>query len=139
VSNDLALQDPATLGWPPTLPIELALRETSPRDLCESYGIDQVEWDRLRADPIFIAAVKMAVDELRHDGMSFRVKARLQSNVLLQKSFEMIDAPYDVVPAAVKADLIKHTVKVAGLDASREQGAGAGAGVIAALKIELHL
>lgn len=139
MSTDLALRDPAQLGWPPTLPIELALRETSPRELCESYGIDSVEWDRLRADPLFIAAVKQAVDELRHDGMSFRTKARLQSEMLLEKSFEMINAPYDVVPAAVKADLIKHTVKVAGLDASRDQGGGPGVGVIAALKIDINI
>jgi hypothetical protein len=139
MSNDLVLQDPSKLGWPPMLPFELALRETAPRELCESYGIDQIEWDRLRADPLFIAAVKGAVDELRHDGVSFRVKARLQSEMLLQKSFEMIQAPYDQVPAAVKADLIKHTVRVAGLDASRDQGAGAGAGVIAALKIDINL
>lgn len=139
MSNDLVVQDPAKLGWPPMLPIELALRETSPRELCESYGIDQYEWDRLRTDPLFIAALKQAVDELRHDGMSFRVKARLQSDVLLQKSFEMINAPYDQVPASVKADLIKHTVRVAGLDASRDQGGGAGAGIIAALKIDINL
>jgi hypothetical protein len=134
-----ALVDPSQFGWPPTLPLELALRESSPRDLCASYGIDQAEWDRLRVDPIFVAAVKQAVDSLRHDGMSFRLKARLQSEVLLAKSFEMINAPYEQVPAAVKADLIKHTVKVAGLDASREQGGGPGAGVIAALKIDINL
>lgn len=139
MSTDLAIQDPSKLGWPPMLPVELALRETSPRELCESYGIDQADWDRLRADPLFVAAVKQAVDELRHDGMSFKVKAKLQSEVLLQKSFEMINAPYEQVPANVKAQLIIHTVKVAGLDASRDQGAGAGAGVIAALKIEIQL
>lgn len=138
MSNDLITQDPAQLGWPPMLPVELALRETSPRDLCESYGIDVDEWDRLRSDPLFIAALKLAVDELRHDGMSFRVKARLQSEVLLQKSFQMINAPYEIVPAAVKADLIKYTMRVAGLDASRDQG-GTGAGVIAALKIDIDL
>ena len=140
MSNDLAVaQDPATLGWPPALPVELALRETSPHELCESYGIDQIEWDRLRVDPLFIAAVTQAVDELRHDGVSFKSKARLQSEMLLAKSFEMINAPYEQVPAAVKADLIKHTVRVAGLDASRDQGGGAGAGVIAALKIDINL
>ena len=76
MSTDLAIQDPSKLGWPPMLPIELALRETSPRELCESYGIDQTDWDRLRADPLFVAAVKQAVDELRHDGMSFQASRR---------------------------------------------------------------
>jgi hypothetical protein len=47
--------DPARLGYPPTLPVELALRTSSTRAVCEAYGISEEEWDLIRFDPTFLA------------------------------------------------------------------------------------
>ena len=128
--------DPAQLGWPPALPLEIALREHTPTQVCQAYGLDRDDWDRLRYDPLFVAELKRCVTELQKDGMRFRIKARLQSEELLKKSWEMIHDSYDKVPAAVKADLIKHTIKAAGLDASKEQAQGAG---LNPLNIQINL
>jgi hypothetical protein len=134
---DFPKRDPASLTWPATLPVELALRQSSPREICEYYGIDQTQWSRLRADPVFVAEVRDAVEMLRKDGMKFRAKAKLQSEALLQTSWDLIHSPSEKVPPAVKADLIKFTVRAAGLDGSKDQAASAQA--TAALQINIDL
>jgi hypothetical protein len=112
--------DPARLGWPPTLPLEIALREHTPAEICKSYGIDLDQWNRLRADKGFQQAVIRYADQLKNEGMGFRLKAQLQSEALLRKSWSII---HDVdTPANVKADLIKYTWKCAGHDRSAEAG-----------------
>jgi hypothetical protein len=104
--------DPAALGWPPTLPLEIALREHTVPDICESYGIDASQWERLRLDKVFQAAVVKYAEMLKADGMGFRLKAQLQSETLLQTSWRIIHDPD--TPAAVRADLVKATWKAAG-------------------------
>jgi hypothetical protein len=71
------------------------------------------------------------VETLSRDGMSFRVKARIQSEALLETSWQLIHS--NSTPAQVKADLIKHTHKVAGLE-PKEQ-----AGVVSPLQININL
>ena len=111
--------NPAELGWPATLPLEIALHNHPVKVVCEAYGIDRERWNQLKEDPLFIADVQYFVDELKKDGMSFKLKARLQSEELLKTAWKMIhDA---VTPAPVRADLLKFVVRVAGLDASKDQ------------------
>jgi hypothetical protein len=110
-----AHKDPALLGFPPLLPVELALAETPVREVCESYGItDRDEFARIVKLPAFQKAFSEAQKMLQQEGMSFRVKARLQSEALLETSFALIHAQH--TPSNVKADLIKSTWKVAGLE-----------------------
>lgn len=113
--------DPAALNWPPTLPVELALRQHPPQVICQAYGIDQQAWDILRFDPLFREEVRAATEALRKDGMKFKTKARLQAEELLKTSWALIHAPDEKVPPAVKADLIKFTIRAAGLDGSKDQ------------------
>ena len=75
--------DPAKLGFPPTLPIEIALRDQSPREICDAYNISKAEWGLIRQNPLFVTAVTQAHEMLQKEGMSFRVKARLQGGQLL--------------------------------------------------------
>lgn len=122
---DLALHaipaDPSVIGWPPTLPIELAL-QASPLDaILEAYGLTYEDYRVLLETPGFVKQVAGAIEALKEDGMSFVMKARLQSEELLARSWAMTHAPYDEVPPAVQADLIKATWRVAGLDASKNQ------------------
>lgn len=63
---------------------------------------------------------------IREEGTSFKLKARIQSEELLKTSWELIHGKD--TPAVVKADLIKHTIRFAGLDASIEQKAQANGG-----------
>lgn len=108
--------DPARLGYPETLAVEIAMRTSSTRAVCEAYGISEAEWDLIRADPTFLDDLQRAVDMLKEEGMSFKVRARLQASELLKTSWHMIHDPF--APHAVRADLIKFTVKAAGLDQS---------------------
>lgn len=116
--------DPAKLIWPATLPVEVALRTASIKTICEAYGIEREEWDQIRQQPAFIQEVADWMDKLKQDGMSFKVKAALQSEELLKTSWRMIHDTSGRIPPSVRADLLKFTVRVAGLDASKDQGAG---------------
>ena len=82
---------------------------------------------RSNADPIFLKKVDTYRDEIREKGMTFKLKARAQAEELLTTSWLLIHDP--AVSAAVKADLIKSTVKWAGLEPKGEvvnEGAGGG-------------
>jgi hypothetical protein len=66
------------------------------------------------ADPIFLKKVEGYRTEVREKGLTFKLKARAQAEELLTTSWLLIhDAS---VSPAVKADLIKSTVKWAGLE-----------------------
>lgn len=135
--------DPATLGWPPSLPFDLALAQQPVREICAAYSINRFEYERLRADPAFRRAVAEATETLKEEGASFKLKARAQSEELLKTSWALIHKPLNEVSASVKAQLIMFTVRCAGLDASVEQKARANAQAsalaVAGLTINLHL
>lgn len=125
------LENPALLGFPPTLPIELALGEQPRNEVLRAYSITPEGWDALRTNQVFVNALNAAVEAMQREGMSFRVKARLQSEALLETSWKMI---HNVnTPSSVKADLIKHTMRVAGLE-PKEQG-----NVVNPLQININL
>ena len=142
MSTELAKldSDPAKLGFPPSLPIEIAMREMPVKEVCAAYGITRSEWDDIRVNPLFVRALEKANEMLQQEGMSFRAKARLQSEELLKTSWALIHSSNDQVPPNVKADLIKFTIKAAGLDASIEQKSqGGGGGIGNALQININL
>lgn len=135
--------DPAALGWPPSLPLELVLSRQPVKEICAAYSIDKHEYERLRADPSFRRAVEQAAETLGEEGDVFKLKARAQSEELLKTSWALIHKPLDQVSASVKAQLIQMTIRCAGLDASVEQKARASAQAasasLTALTINLHL
>jgi hypothetical protein len=119
--------DPARLGYPATFPIEIAMRTSGTRAVCEAYGITEEEWDLIRFDPTFLADLQRAVDMLKEEGMSFKLKARLQAEELLKTSWRMIHSVN--TPPNVAADLIKSTARWAGFDAPPSMQSGpAGSG-----------
>jgi hypothetical protein len=74
---------------------------------------------------VFIIQLASIQKELDKEGVSFRLKARLQAEELLQTSWALIHSP--ATPATVKAGLIKDTVRWAGWDAPpQENGGGRG-------------
>jgi hypothetical protein len=77
-------------------------------------------------DPVFLKKVEHYREEVREKGLTFRLKARAQAEELLTTSWGLIHSP-EVSPA-VKADLIKSTVKWAGLETKTEEGAGGASG-----------
>lgn len=86
-----------------------------------------------KADPVFLKQVEHYRDEIKTKGLTFKLKARAQAEELLTTSWLLIHDP--VVSAAVKADLIKATVKWGGLEPKGDQEVSGGGGV----KITINL
>lgn len=97
-------------------------------DIADRYAITSSDIIRYKEDPLFIKRVEDYREDVRDQGLTFRVKARAQAEELLTTSWLLIHNE-DVSPS-VKADLIKSTVKWAGLevkpDAQIEAGGGGG-------------
>lgn len=85
------------------------------------------------ADPVFLKKVDHYRGEVRDKGLTFKLKARAQAEELLTTSWLLIHDP--AVSPAVKADLIKSTVKWAGLEPKGDVVTDGGGGV----KITINL
>lgn len=86
-------------------------------------------------DPVFEKRVDAYRKDIRENGLSFRMKAKAQSEELLTTSWVLIHDPN--TSAAVKADLIKSTVKWAGLEPKDNERAQQGDG--GGVKITINL
>jgi hypothetical protein len=142
--NALALfdqKDPTSLVWPPTLPIELALKTASPAELQIEYGYNDVEWEALRTNRVFLSELAGACELVRQEGMSFKLKAKLIAEENLKQVWKMIHQDHAAVPAAVKGKLIELTARWAGFDPRTTGEGGAGAGPVNAntLNIQINL
>ena len=127
--------DPAMLAYPPTLPLEVAMKTAPIRAICEAYHLSEDEWRQLRVLPMFQADVRAAQEMLRRDGMGFVVKARLQAEELLKTSWHLIHNT--MTPPSVRADLIKFTIRASGLDQSVVKAAEAEKGNTLNIQINL--
>jgi hypothetical protein len=121
--------NPAALAWPTTLPIELALKTATPAELRDHYGFSSDEWDTLRENPVFMTELAAACELVKQEGMSFKLKARLQSEALLETSWRLIHAPHSEVPAMVKSRLMEATWRMAGFDSKDVNTPGGSAGL----------
>jgi hypothetical protein len=124
--------------WNDRLAFDMALTlEGSGETLQEimgRHGITANDILTFNADPIFLKKVEHYRGEVREKGLTFRLKARAQAEELLTTSWLLIHDP--AVSPAVKADLIKSTVKWAGLEPKTEVTSdGSGSGV----KITINL
>lgn len=129
--------NPADIGYPATFPLEVALKTAPIQNICAAYGFSREDWAELRVSPRFISDLREAVDTVKQEGMSFKLKARMQSDALLATSWKMIHAPLDQVPSSVKADLIKSTVRWAGLEPEKTAAGGGQQG--STLQIQINL
>ena len=109
---------PVHTKWTDRFAFDLALLlEGSGEKLNELIERHEVSVDELlvfKKDATFLQKVETYREEVRTKGLTFRVKARAQAEELLKTSWLLIHDP--IVSPAVKADLIKSTVKWAGLD-----------------------
>ena len=109
-------KDPTSLVWPPTLPIELALKTATPQELRVEYGYSDAEWEALRHNAVFLRELAGACELVRQEGMSFKLKAKLIAEENLKMTWKLIHGDAGLVPAAVKAKLIELTARWAGYD-----------------------
>ena len=87
-------------------------------EVIERHAITPSDMLVFNEDPIFRKKVEGYRDEIREKGVTFRLKARAQAEELLVTSWQLIHSP-EVSPA-VKADLIKSTVKWGNLEPKKE-------------------
>ena len=80
----------------------------------ERHGLTEQDLQRVEGQVLFEKAVDSYRREIVEKNLTFRLKARVQADELLRQSYVMIHD--EEVPASVRADLIKSTVKWAGLD-----------------------
>lgn len=132
-------KDPTELVWPPTLPIELALKTASPADLRLEYGYDEGEWAALRYNPVFLKELAGACELVRQEGMSFKLKAKLIAEENLKEVFKMTRDT--ACPPAVRGKLIELTARWAGFDPRTNGEDGGAGGALAAntLNISINL
>lgn len=114
------------IGFPATLPIELALKVAPEDQILEAYGLQRFEYELLLQNAAFVAAYKNALEMVQKEGASFKLKALLQAEELLTTSWQMIHD--SDAPASVRADLIKSTVRWAELEPKKTAGDDGGGG-----------
>ena len=96
-------------------------------EVVQRHRIQPADLLVFKQDPVFLRKVEHYRTEIRDKGITFKLKARAQAEELLTTSWLLIHDP--AVSPTVKADLIKSTVKWAGLepkDAAPADGGGGG-------------
>lgn len=133
---DITLHRPTK--WNDRLAFELALllegSGETVNEVLERNNFDVMQLAKFKQDKVFLKKVEHYRGEVREKGMTFKLKARAQAEELLSTSWMLIHDP--VVSPAVKADLIKSTVKWAGLEPKQEVSTESGAGGV---KITINL
>ena len=112
--------DPARLTWPVTLPLEIALGVPLD-DVRAIYSIDDETWENFKYNEIFRKEILAYQEKLTEGGYSYKTKAQVQAEGLLLTSWNLIHDKD--TPAAVKADLIKFTARLAGYDSQQKNNA----------------
>lgn len=102
-------------------------------EIKQRHEITSAEMLVFKKDPVFLKRVEHYRDDIRENGITFKLKARAQAEELLTTSWTLIHSPD--VSAAVKADLIKSTVKWAGLETKTDENTG---GVAGGVKININ-
>lgn len=113
-------------AWKDSFAFELALclegSGEAIEDILERYNMTADDLLAVRKDKLFRKRLVELREDIRTNGTTFRMKARAQAEALLSTSWGLIhDA--GVLPS-VKADLIKSTVKWAGLEPQKDMDVG---------------
>lgn len=120
--NELAIASPSaplsSRKWTDRFALDLAMTLEGSGDklpvLLGDHGFTPTDLQNFAKDPLFEQRVQTYRMQLRERGLTFKLKAQVQAELLLDTSWDLIHNN-DVSPA-VKADLIKFTVKAAGFE-----------------------
>ena len=108
------------------LAYELALRMEPAEETFARYGYDEAAAIALMESPAFSGLLDRTAKDVQENGLSFKAKARAQAEDLLAHSYDLATDP--LCSAAVRADLIKWTAKVAGLEPTSKDAEKPGGG-----------
>jgi hypothetical protein len=117
MADDIDIGSLAATGtpttWEPQLPLEIALGIEDLDAIALRHRLSFDQLNALLCTPGFQIQVAHFRKDLHENGETFRAKARVQAEMMLETSYKLVHA--DSTPASVKADLIKSTVEWAGL------------------------
>lgn len=102
--------------WPPTLAIEVALKIDNIQTICENNQVTFEEWQRIKANPAFLVELATAMDALKKEGGSFKLRAGIMASDFLEEAFKMVKQKNDEITPSMRADMIKTVVRWAGWD-----------------------
>jgi len=108
------------------LAYELALKLDDSGEIFARHGYNGEQALALLETKEFPALLERVVEEVREKGLSFRAKARVMAEDLLQHGYEI--ATDELASAAVRADLIQWMARVADLEPAKKDGKDVGAG-----------
>ena len=109
---------PTATNWTPRFAMDIAMAlELGPAGdvaaVLKQYGVSDNAYSRFTNDPVFVRQVEAFRSEVRDKGVTFKLKARVMAEELLNTSWAMIHDKS--ISSAVRADLIKQTVTWSGL------------------------
>jgi len=111
------------------LAYELALKLEEPGAIFARHGYDREQAVELLHQPGFGDLLERVSKEVREQGVTFRAKARIMAEDLLQDGYEI--ATDELAPKTVRAELIQWFAKVGDLEPapkSKDSGGGSGGG-----------
>ena len=110
--------DPASSApYPRGFALDLALETGSLKEILESYTLTPAQAQDIFANPAFRQEYEAHKESMQTEGWSFRRKCAAQAEAYLELLWRM--AQNDLTPAPVRADIVKNTVKWAGLESTR--------------------
>lgn len=134
--TDMARNQLATdPGFPASLPLAYVLKSVPLEAFLEIHGYSLAQWDLISSHKMFKAAVAEAEKLVAEEGGGFKMKARAMAEQSLPEMQALINN--NDVPPAVRADLIKAIIKVAGLDGSVDQRSAKPVGNAVSINIDL--
>ena len=108
------------------LAYELALKIDDSAVIFQRHGYNGEQALALLAAGEFPALLERVAQEVREKGLSFRAKARVMAEDLLQYGYEL--ATDETASSAVRADLIQWMARVADLEPAKKDGKDTGGG-----------
>lgn len=103
------------LEVPPQLVLEVAYGIEDPKILAEKFGFSETEWDLLRVHDPFIKQVEAKKTELRASGYTFRMKAQMAAEDILDDVYR--DAKKPDASFHTRLESLKFFAKAAGVEA----------------------
>lgn len=113
-SLDVAVDPANSAPYPRGLALDLVLEVGPLKEILDSYEISPENFRKILANHAFRTEYEKLKEEMQTEGWSFRKKAASQAELYLNLVYRMVSS--DQTPAAVRSELIRHTVKWAGLD-----------------------
>ena len=112
--------------WPARLPFDLAMDMDSAEETFERYGIAEAEATNLLANADFIATVKFWKEAIVKEGYSFKTKAKLIAEDLLETGYMLATDPG--TNDSVRASMVQWFTKIAGYEPKKDSEGGGGQG-----------